>query len=317
MCIRDRMLDAIVTPYKTLCNGSCDGSAKTNVYGGTQPYTFNWSAGNAVTQDSTGGLCAGNYSLTITDINLCQFIKPFTVGQPSIISIMMDEIPTLCYNSCDGKAIASASGGTSPYIYSWNDIASQTGDTAIGLCSQSYTVTVKDKNMCTSTASVSITHPTEVIAQVLIHGDVKCSSNNDGYAQVSVSGGNPGFTYEWSEGSTSNNITYVGAGTYWVTVTDANGCTDDTSIVINSPAPINISLTTIHEKCAGAEDGQISAIATGGTSPFTYVWSNAQTSSTAIDLAAGGYILTITDAHNCQKDTSLSLIHISEPTRPY
>ena len=303
-------LNAMTSATQTSCNGYCDASAYVIVNGGTPDYSFNWTS-STVNNDSISGLCAGTYYVTITDINSCKLIKQVDIIEPSFVTINITEIPTLCNNSCDGKAIANASGGISPYTYLWDDVANQTTDTAFSLCEGDYILTVSDANNCQYTANATITSPSEVIAQILNYGNEKCNNSNDAFAQVDVSGGTGAYSYNWSYFSSTNNIFNVPSGTYSVTVTDINGCTDLTSINLTEPSPITVILTPTDEKCWEANDGTISSFVTGGVPPYYYSWSNSQISPIATGLGGGVYILNVIDSNYCQVSTSATIYSAS------
>src|SRR5581483_982494 len=140
---------------------------------------------------------------------------------------------------------------------------------------------------------------------------VSCNGGSNGTATVFVSGSVPPYTYLWSNGNTgfvANNLT---AGTYTVTATDNSGCTVTANATITQPQPIIINFTSQSLKCNGQSDGSATASASGGTSPYTYNWSNGGTNATHSNLSAGTYTVTVIDDHSC---TATASITITQPT---
>ena len=189
-------LTVLITPTSPSCNGGCNGTITSTVTGGTPTYTYNWSTGSNAT--SIGGLCIGNYSLTITDANGCQKTTSTTIVATPPIVITTTAVPTTCAGFCNGQAFANASGGTPPFIYSWNTIPVTTNATGSvsALCSGNYVVTVTDSKGCIQTANVIITSPP--VLSVAINSVVPSCNICIGAATITPSGGNPGYSYTWT-----------------------------------------------------------------------------------------------------------------------
>lgn len=205
------------------CNGSTNGSIQTSVTGGSGTVTYNWSGPNSFNNSSANptGLAAGTYNVTVTDAAGCTATNSFTVTQPSVISISTSSNPVSCFNGNNGSAQASASGGTPGYTYNWSTGGSGTNISA--LTAGTYTVTVTDSRSCTSSTTVSVSQPTLLTATV--SADVSEICINDTVdVTVSASGGTTPYT------GTGSFIAVQGTNSY--TVTDGNGCTATTSIVI-------------------------------------------------------------------------------------
>ena len=293
-----------------LCNGDSNGSATVTVTGGTMPYTYLWS--NGQTAATATGLTAGVYSVIITDANGCTAISGITVNEPTVLlSGGVTTTDVLCNGTSNGTASITISGGTMPYAYLWSD--GQTTATATGLASGVYSVTVTDANGCTITESgVTITQPVLLESEGIGTSDASCFGACDGTAAISVDGGTFPYTYLWSDGQVTPVAAGLCAGTYSVTVTDANGCTlIETGIVINEPAALTSSVITMDVLCNGDSNGSATVAATGGTGPYTYLWSDGQTTATATGLAAGTYSVTVSDANGCQ---NLANAVVNEPT---
>ncbi len=312
-------LTAVVTGTDVSCNGVCDGSAFVTVSGGTPPFTYLWDDPSASTTDTVTGLCAGSYTVTVTDINGCDFIAPVTISEPDPIVITFSGIVNLqCDGDCIGEATADVTGGTGPYTYQWNDALLQNTQSADSLCASVYTVTVTDANGCTESASVTITGPNGLTSSIVSQTNVSCNGTCDGTAVAAGSGGTAPYTYQWSDPANTANDTVVGlcAGTYNVTVTDANGCVSVSSVVITQPNPLSATATADDIDCFGNCDGATTAFPVGGTPPYSYQWDdpNNQTTFTATGLCPGMYEATITDANGCVATVPMEVFQSPEIT---
>ena len=290
------------------CNGFSDGGATASGAGGTMPYTYAWS--NAATTASIAGVVAGTYSVTVTDANGCTDSASTTISEPAIVvaSSVVDSNVT-CNGFSNGGATASGSGGTMPYTYLWSNSATTASIT--GVVAGTYSVTVTDANGCTDSASSTITEPTTVVVSSVVDSNVTCNGFSDGGATVSATGGTGAYTYAWSNSATTASITGVVAGTYTVTVTDANGCTSTSIATITEPTPVVAStVVDSNVSCNGFSDGGATASATGGTGAYTYAWSNSATTASITGVVAGTYSVTVTDANGCTDSAS---INVTEP----
>lgn len=292
------------------CNGSSNGSASVTASGGTAPYKYVWTP-NVSSTNSASNLSAGVYSVTVTDANSCSTSTTLTVTQPTALSVVSSSVPVTCNGGNNGSVTVSASGGTPSYQYTWSPNVSTTGTTN-NLTAGIYTVTVTDGHGCSLTVPVTVTQPTPILVTIASHHNVTCKGDNNGSAVASASGGTPSYNFVWSNGQKGVSSTSLTAGTYTCTVTDANGCTGNASIVIGEPPQLVITTIVSNVHCNGGSDGTAIASTTGGTSPYTYSWntSPAQTTPTANNLIAGTYIVTATDSNGCNiKDT----ITITQP----
>ncbi len=215
------------------CNGGNDGEATASATGGTTTYSFAWSSG--ATSATASNLAAGTYTVTVTDANGCTDTETVTITEPTPVVASATVISNvLCNGDTNGVAFAAGSGGTSPYTYTWEN--NNTNDTASNLFAGTWGVEVMDAMGCIDSAFITITQPDTLIIGLDSITDVSCNGGNDGEATASATGGTTAYTYSWSNAATTATITGLTAGTYSVTVTDANGCTDSTSITITEPA---------------------------------------------------------------------------------
>jgi gliding motility-associated-like protein len=306
------MLDASVVTADPSCNNSCDGSFVSTAFGGTPAYSYLWSPGGATTPNVTG-LCDGTYTLQVTDAEGCVALETVVLFDPPAVSATVTTVNVTCNGLCNGSATANPGAGTGPFTYLWNDINAQTTQTAAGLCSGTYTVTVTDANGCSTTAVANITTPNAMAASIIDFGNVTCYGACDGYAQASVTGGSAPFIFNWMPGGTAGaSVNNLCAAAYTVTVTDVNGCTATTNVNIVQPNALVATITNTDVTCYGACDAQATAVYTGGTGPYTFVWTpTVQTTPTAVALCAGVHSLAMTDSMGC---TATASVVITEPT---
>lgn len=291
------------------CNGTATGSASTSATGGTSPYTYSWS--NGVTSASNNNISAGTYTVTITDNNGCTTTSMFSISEPSSMNLSTSSTDANCNGESSGSITAFVSGGNSPYTYVWND--GSTTATASSLLASTYTVTVTDNLGCTISTSGTVNEPSAVTASAVADSNATCSGFSDGGATASATGGNTPYTYLWSNGATTASITGISAGTYTTTITDNHGCTATDFVTITQPSFLAATISQTAQTCPSADVGILTASGSGGTSPYTYLWSNGTTSSTNTGLATGTYTVTITDNNGCTSSSSESVSSFASP----
>lgn len=296
--------DTILT--NEFCFGGTAGIVSAISSGGVTPYTYSWSNGNTTTL--AGGLTAGNYSTTVTDINGCIATASATLTQAPVLEILhvMVVSNVSCYGSSNGNVSVSVSGGTFPYNYSWTNGNTESNITAF--TAGGYTVTVTDVNHCEATASVTITQPVQFLVFCSQLSGINCNGNSTGSAGASASGGIMPYSYSWSNGQTGTEAIGLSAGIYIVNVSDANGCAASTSISISQPIQLSVAnLQLSNISCFSESNGSASLTVSGGTSPYTYIWSNGQKGTDDTGLSAGSYTLNIIDSNGCGLTTSVTL----------
>ncbi len=281
------------------CNGAADGELTALGSGGTPGYTFLWST--TATTATITNLGAGTYTVTVTDNNGCTSTDVRILNEPTPVDISIaSQTNVSCIGGNDGTITANAAtGGTPGYTYLWSN--GGTTLTINNLVAGTYTVTATDINGCTDTAQATITEPaTGVSISINSVTNVDCNGNSTGSitANAATGGASP-YTYLWSNGGTNLTNSNLAAGTYTITVTDANGCTDTASATITEPSPLNVFTNKTDETCSGAADGSINSTIAGGTAPYTFLWSNGATTQNVSGLAAGTYTITVTDVNGC------------------
>lgn len=297
-------LSVTVSQTNVQIYGQCTGSATANGSGGITPYTYLWS--NGYTNFNPSNLCAGTYCCTITDLNFCSITSCVTILQPNELIISTSQTNVTCNGSCDGTATITPSGGVAPYSYLWNPV----GTNPSAMCAGTYGLTVTDSNGATATTSITITEPT--LSVTVSQSNVICFGNCDGTVTLNVTGGTAPFTYMWSNGAIENPMTNLCAGIYCCTIVDANGCSVTSCVTITQPDELIVIATqTTSIICSGNCDGAVTIIATGGTPPYSYLWSTGGNGPTEPGLCVGNYNCIITDSNGC---TAIITVIISEPS---
>jgi len=290
------------------CNGGNDGSAIVSVGGGSAPYAYMWSHG-ATTADAYG-LFAGTYIFSVTDANGCSGIEYVVITEPVALSLLLTSGPT-CSGSCIGSIDVQASGGVGFYSYIWSN-----GDSLqsiSGLCAGGYTVSIIDANGCMLGGTTTVQSDSNS-ASITIN-NVSCFGGNDGSISVSGCGVAP-FTYDWSNGVTTSNISSLTAGTFTVTITDANSVQNVQTISVTEPVQLSVTVSPQDVTCNSVCDGVVYATPNGGAGGYSYAWSTGATASNVFsmdqfNLCAGTYAVTITDANGC---SDVGFATVNEPS---
>lgn len=248
----------IVNP---LCNGNTDGSIYLSVHGGTSSYSYNWSGTNVVQtdQDQINKLGAGFYAVTVTDTQSCAVEKSYTLAEPNAISISNSSISDVsCNGGTDGGIDITVIGGYGNYSYQWVTGTTFTGtviDSIEDIHSKAagdYTVRITDANGCNLDQTFSIGAPTALSANIAEEASILCFGGNEGKLSVAAAGGTTAYSYLWSIGGNTDTLKNLTAGTYSVTVTDANGCEASDSKLVSEPALFAFSsATAVDASCSG------------------------------------------------------------------
>lgn len=287
------------------CFGGTTGAATATPAGGTGPYTYLWMPG-AFSSASINSLSVGTYTVTVTDTKGCTVTGTANITQPTALSISATPTAANC-GLANGSAIVTGAGGFPPYSWSWSN--GQTGSSATGLLSGTYTVTITDLNLCTASIPVTIGSIAGPTASIASFSNVSCFGGNTGNATIGVTAGTPPFTYLWSNGQSTPTANNLIAGIYSVTATDAAGCVASTNITITQPTILVANAVKTNPVCFGALNGTATASAVGGTPPYTYLWTSPGSPTTPVvtGLGAGTYNVTITDANGCVQIVSVTL----------
>ena len=283
-----------LVPTNVLCNGDATGGITLTVNGGVPTFIYNWSDGSH--NPNLGGVVAGPYTVTVIDGNSCSATGGATITQPSAIALNATTVNVACAGGNSGSIDLTVNGGVFPYTYLWSNAA--TTQNINGLSGNTYTVTVKDANLCSITASYTITEPTAITTTVT-GTNVTCNGQANGTASVAVAGGTTPYSFHWNTGQTTQTLSGLSGGTYFVVVTDANGCTKSDSIVITEAGAIVLTLTPVNVLCNGAATGGINLTVTGGVPNFIYNWSDGSHNPNLSGVVAGPYTVTVIDGNSC------------------
>ena len=285
------------------CSGGSNGSATVVAGGGSDDFSYKWSNGNL--NATINGLSAGTYTVTVTDNEGCSATASATINQlvlTASINVTHQSIPGVN----NGAATVIGGGGSAPYTAKWSTGAMTL--TINNLAPGPYMVTVTDARGCTLVKTTNV-NPANCIITGSISGlNVSCFGANNGSATVNlISAVNP-VIYAWSNGASTKTASGLAPGSYSVTATDLSGCQVVQTVQITGPQPLLSSVIAKTEvRCPGATDGSIEVGISGGTQPYTYLWSNNRSTASISGLAAGTYTLTVTDSKNCTSTLSAQI----------
>ncbi len=275
--------------------GKENGSASVTVSGGTPPYEIYWTNGDfGETADSLG---AGEYMVYVYDSRGCEEFRVVTINNVDAPVIALNSITDAsCYNSEDGAIDVQVTGGTPPYTYAWSN--GKTTQDIDNLPPAPYELIVTDAEGRTSMEEFEVRRPEKTeISHTFT--EPACNGGSDGSISLFVFGGTKPYSYSWSTGATTDSIYGLTAGTYEVTITDANSCTSTRKINLSEKESPMVFLEGINEISCGDADGFINITAEGGTGNINYSWSNGSTTQDISGLTSGEYTVTVTDDANC------------------
>jgi len=305
--------------YNIACNGDSSAVIYSSVSGGTPNYRYLWSNGiqnNSFLTDQP----AGTYSLLVIDAYDCFALDSIVIAQPSPLDLTLDSIRNInCYGQNSGYLDVSASGGVMDYTYSWNTNPPTNGSSLSNIGAGNYEVTVLDAYGCELSEIYAIDEPSEALSisiDTLIN--VECPGDNNGSILVSASGGTGPYTYQWNTmpvqfGPSLSNLS---PGNYQLTLSDTLGCTlirNFTIELLVNPFQANVSSKN-DVACHGDSTGSAAITISGGSGPFTYLWTPGNyTTSSVSGLAAGNYSVAISDLGACAQSVTVDL-SIDQPS---
>ena len=290
------VLNAEISSENISCNGAADGTASIELSNGATPYTYDWS--NGQTTAMATNLAPGTYTVIASDANDCPVEMSVTITQPAILQANSSATNESAANANDGTATANPEGGTGPYEYAWSN--GETTQTISNLPPNTYTVLITDANDCTTEETVTVQAADCALSVQIDTENATCNGNTDGSAFVVFNGGTAPFEIAWESGNEGPNEGDLAAGTYEVTINDANDCQIVSSFTISEPEALNANFVNINDvTCADETTGEASLNVEGGTMPYEFAWSNGSTIETAENLGVGTHSVEVTDANNC------------------
>lgn len=307
--IEPLQLENVMNHVDVSVAGGSDGSAVSNVSGGTIPYNYLWSTNG--TSSSVSGLSSGVYSIKITDANGCIKMDSVLINEPNCTDFIIgvSSTPVSCNNGSDGSASVVVLNGDSPFTYTWSNGGSSTSIN--GITSGTYVINVEDAIGCNTFQSITITQPSP-LSVTLAATQPSCANVNNGNIELIVTGGTYPFSFNWSNGAQSEDLFGIAPGNYSVNITDDNGCTNSQNTNISYPAAMTSSVSLTNVTCHDGNDGMINLTASGGTGALSYLWSNGATTQDISGLSSALYTVTISDQNGCNNSVPIS-IFINEP----
>jgi len=288
------------------CGNGSDGTVSVTASGGTPDsngnYTYTWSLQGTPNLNVLDDVSPGAYTVTVTDANGCSKIGTATINAPPVLTANLTTQNVTCNGLDNGQINLTVAGGVGAYDYAWSTGA--TGTAITNLTPGNYDVTVTDAVGCSAFAIGTITQPAPLtVATQKV--DVICLSDTDGSAIALPSGGTQPYNYVWSTGQTTANISNLGHGTYHVTVSDSNNCSNTASVQIVPTTIMFLLGSTTDASCFASSDGSAVISVVGGTAPFTYLWNNGVSSANNDNIPAGTYSVTIVDNNNCMNSVEM------------
>jgi PKD repeat protein len=239
-----------------------------------------------------------DYCLELSSGVVCGTVLNETVVQPS------------CSQVQDGSITLAPTGGDAPYTYSWNNGAGNVSSVS-GLGAGTIIATVTDNSGCVTSQSFTLAYTTSV-AVTATSTDPSCSPNMDGSITANATGGT-GFTYQWTAGPATATYSGLGAGTYQVTATAANGCSAQASFTLAYTTDLVVNGNVTNPSCSTTQDGSITVSATGGTG-LTYQWTGGPATATYSGIGDGTYEVTVTASNGCAATETFTLA--ANPSTP-
>ncbi len=300
------------------CNGICNGTASVITAGGIPPYSYDW-PGTETTANVTG-LCAGDYTVTVTDTNSCPAYATVSIEEPPALIASITGTNVNCNSGYDGAADLTVTDGTPPYTYEWT--YGQTDPDIGNLTAGTYCVTVTDFNSCTTTECVTITEPATPISATTNVTNLLCHGDASGVIDLTVSGGTPypapnEYMFLWSNGITDEDVNNLAGGNYTVTITDANLCVTLAFATVTEPGELIITTSPDVTICIGQDTNlTATAISGTGTPPFTYHWSNGYDGPDPITVSpdtTATYYVSATDDNGCESGLQSVTVYVFPP----
>ncbi|MEL6253678.1 MAG: gliding motility-associated C-terminal domain-containing protein [Bacteroidota bacterium] len=295
------------------CSGDSSGEIHVSASGGSAPYQFALDGGSYGNTASFFQVGAGLHMLKVRDSQGCEDSTQISLNENSpLLSLMQIDQEISCFGESDGALSVAISGGIGSITYNWQGIGNA-GNSISGLVAGDYVVEIQDSLGCVTVDSISLNDAPEIFSSLNLINPISCQGLADAEVEALISGGIPGYIFTWSAGASSSNIaSNIPAGMLYLEVSDNNGCIKEDSLLINEPPSLDVSASGQDVSCFGLNDGQVSALVSGGTPPYSYVWNKnpGLNTPTLLNRLAGNYEIEVTDANGCQDTAS---VQISQP----
>jgi gliding motility-associated-like protein len=308
-CTGSTTVNILVAPTMTVstqidsavCSGQCNGAASVTVQsssGNFSNYIYQWT-NNVSVSSSANTLCAGTYTVNVTDAAGCTSNVTFNIYEPQALTASLNAIDVLCYGGSTGSVAANVNGGSAGYNFQWSNSGS--GPQISNLPAGIYSVTVVDANNCTVTTQINVNQPASPLGVTLSSSNIDCS-NPTSTITSQPSGGTPGYTFSWAPSGTGANPIGLSAGIYTLTLTDANNCQTTQTVSVNGNAtPPNINAGNGAFLGCGL-NANTNLSGSSNTSGVTYLWTgpggfSSNSANPSIN-STGVYTLTVTDPSN-------------------
>jgi gliding motility-associated-like protein len=307
--VEPEVLESAIVKTDITCFGDNDGTAVVTATGGNGSYNYNWS--NGETTDSIYALAEGLYEVTVTDYKNCLTTNAVEITQPDelIIDENIDNIS--CFGYDDGQIILTPRGGTSPYTYVWAHDTNLNDSIIDHLEPGIYEAEVVDENNCVQEVYLEITQP-DPLEATIDKTDITCFGFADGYIGISMFGGTPDYTYNWSDGYDAAVADMLDKGVYEITVTDKNNCALDTVVEILEPDELVIDPVIRRPSCPDIQNGSIELNISGGVGYYNIYWDNGSAEENLYDIRSDIYQVIIQDENLCEIDTTFRLNSVRE-----
>ena len=284
-------------------NTVCAADAEMIPEGGTPPYAYFWSNG-AQTRE-VQDISAGVYVAQVRDANGCAARAKAKIGENPMRIVVNVRQDITCAGAGDGEIAITVYGGAPPYAYEWSNPAAAFASSVQDirqLDGGAYALRITDARNCVFDTTITLREPETLRVRELGRAEPVCASERDGRISVGGSGGTMPYEYQWDAGASGPQIEDLGAGTYTVTLTDANGCQAIYSATLEAPAALRLREQEITPvSCFGGADGAIAADVEGGTPPYTYEWKNGAPTENLSGAAPGVHWLEVRDANGCRE----------------
>ncbi|MCB0594607.1 MAG: hypothetical protein KDD28_10980, partial [Phaeodactylibacter sp.] len=296
------VLDLAILTTEPECIGKETGSISLQP-NGIPPFSYSWCRGD--TTPAINGLDTGYYCVRIEDGEGCLYDTSIVINAPQVFVATTIVVQPTCFGTNDGLIdINLLESGTPPFSFLWDDGSS--GVPRLNLPDRDYRITISDAIGCSyELPPIVIQSPPALALGLEGVGQINCFGDTTGFIEVTVRGGSPPYAYNWvGQDYTGEDLFNIPSGSYRLLVQDANSCPIDTIFTLDQPPPLNAALDVLAEDiCEGGAVQKLLAEVTGGSPPYSLLWSNGATDSCLVEPAPADYILSVTDANSCTAES--------------